>query len=155
MNITLIENWNSVVNNNDRVFMLGDFCFSEKNKIIEIGKQLRGRKTLILGNHDGAALSTYYEAGFEMVSKYPIFLNGFLLSHYPLPDSRFINIHGHIHNNSIEKIDYLKLEENPELKDMYVNVSADVIGYVPISLDEVKLIQSKFQIKKFDKIIDS
>lgn len=138
MNITLIENWNSVVNNNDRVFMLGDFCLSGKNKIVEIGKQLRGRKTLILGNHDGAALNTYYEAGFEMVSKHPIFLNGFLLSHYPLPDPRFINIHGHIHNTSIEEVDYLKLDVNPELKDLYVNVSCDVINFTPIDFNKIK-----------------
>lgn len=138
MNATLIENWNSIVNNNDRVFMLGDFCLSGKDKIIEIGNQLKGRKTLIMGNHDSGALSTYYEAGFEMVSKYPIFLNGFLLSHYPLPDPRFINIHGHIHNTSIEEVDYLRLDANPELKDLYVNVSCDVMKFKPIALDEIK-----------------
>lgn len=73
MNETLINNWNSVVKNNDRVFMLGDFCLSGKDKIIKIGNQLNGRKTLIIGNHDSASLRVYYEAGFEMVSKHTLF----------------------------------------------------------------------------------
>ena len=59
------------------IFVLGDFCLSGKNKIIEIGKQLNGRKTLILGNHDSASIKTYYEAGFEAVSKYPIIIEDF------------------------------------------------------------------------------
>ena len=65
MNKTLIDNWNKVVRKEDKVIMNGDFALSGKDKIIEIGQQLNGRKTLVLGNHDGASLKTYYEAGFE------------------------------------------------------------------------------------------
>lgn len=140
MDKILINNWNSVVKNNDRVFMLGDFCLAGKGKIIEIGNKLNGRKILITGNHDNGALSTYYKAGFEMVSKYPIFLDGFLLSHCPIPDCRFYNIHGHIHNESIENVDYLHLhlDSNSGLSKLYFNVSADVINFIPISLDDIK-----------------
>lgn len=138
MDKILVSNWNSVVKNNDRVFMLGDFCLAGKNKIIEIGNKLNGRKTLIMGNHDSAALSTYYKAGFEMVSKYPIFLEGFLLSHRPIPDCRFYNIHGHIHNTSIKVIDNLHLDTNSDLYKLYYNVSADVINFTPVSLNEIK-----------------
>ena len=60
MNQVLIKNWNNTVKKEDRIFVLGDFCLSGKNKIIEIGKQLNGRKTLILGNHDSASIKTYY-----------------------------------------------------------------------------------------------
>lgn len=74
MNGALIHNWNKIVKNNDRVFMLGDFALCGKDKIIEIGQQLNGRKILIMGNHEGASLSTYYNAGFEMVSRFPLFL---------------------------------------------------------------------------------
>lgn len=85
MNEILINNWNRVVTDNDRIFCLGDFCLSGKNKIIELGNRLKGRKTLILGNHEHASLKTYYMAGFEIVSKYPILLNDiFILSHRPL-----------------------------------------------------------------------
>ena len=130
MNNTIISNWNKVVKSNDQVFMLGDFALCGKDKIIEIGQQLNGRKTLILGNHDGASLSTYYNAGFEMVSKFPIiFQDFFILSHQPvefLPSNTpFVNIFGHVHDDirfptitarsvcvSVERWDYLPVEFN-------------------------------------------
>lgn len=138
MNQVLIKNWNNTVKKEDRIFVLGDFCLSGKDKIIEIGKQLNGRKTLILGNHDSASIKTYYEAGFEMVSKYPIFLKGFLLSHEPIPDCRFINIHGHIHNKSIEEIDYLYFDKMPELKELYYNVGVDTNNFKPVSFKDIR-----------------
>ena len=138
MNQVLIKNWNNTVKKEDRIFVLGDFCLSGKDKIIEIGNQLNGRKTLILGNHDSASIKTYYEAGFEMVSKYPIFLKGFLLSHEPIPDCLFINIHGHIHNKSIEEIDYLYLDKMPELKELYYNVGVDTNNFKPVSFKDIR-----------------
>lgn len=131
MNEILINNWNSVVKNSDRVFMLGDFCLSGKDKVIEIGRQLNGRKTLILGNHDSASLKTYYEAGFEMVSKYPIFIEGrFLLSHEPviIYDETIYNIYGHMHMHP----DYKTFDRYSAC------ISVERINYTPISLDEIK-----------------
>ena len=48
----LIKNWNSVVGKNAIVYVVGDFARCGKQKIIEIGQRLNGRKRLILGNHD-------------------------------------------------------------------------------------------------------
>ena len=59
MTDTLIKNWNGVVGKNDIVYVVGDFALCGKQKIIEIGQQLNGRKRLILGNHDQASLDTY------------------------------------------------------------------------------------------------
>ena len=129
MDKILINNWNSVIKNNDKIFMLGDFCLAGRDKIIEIGNKLNGRKTLIMGNHEGGALSTYYKAGFEMVSKYPILLdNIFILSHYPIENTIYHNIHGHIHNKELNLLN----------KEMYHNVSSDVINFTPVNLDEIK-----------------
>ena len=130
MNDTLIYNWNKIVKNNDRVFMLGDFALCGKDKIIEIGQKLNGRKILILGNHDRASLTTYYTAGFEMVSKFPIiFQDFFILSHEPIEflplNTPFVNIFGHVHNDmrfptitprgacvSVERWNYMPVEFN-------------------------------------------
>lgn len=132
MNRELIKNWNSVVKNSDRVFCLGDFCLSGKDKVIELGNKLNGRKTLILGNHDSCSLKTYYNAGFEMVSKYSICLEykKIILSHKPIEyiPFGFINIHGHIHNK--------KIKEFTDSKG-YFNVSADCINFTPICLDSI------------------
>ena len=48
----LIKLWNNVVGNNDIVYVVGDFALCGKQKIIEIGQRLNGRKRLIMGNHD-------------------------------------------------------------------------------------------------------
>lgn len=48
----LIENWNSVVKQEDTVFHLGDFCFGGFQKWKDIRDQLNGHIILILGNHD-------------------------------------------------------------------------------------------------------
>ena len=102
--------------------MLGDFALCGKDKIVEFGQQLNGRKMLILGNHDGASLSTYYNAGFEMVSRFPLLWHDFILSHEPIENCQYINIHGHLHQKSV-----MDCEDFHRGKQFYINVSADNI----------------------------
>ena len=62
MNETLIDNINSVVNNKDTLYLLGDISHKipveEANTLI---KRINGRKILIRGNHD----KHYDESLFE------------------------------------------------------------------------------------------
>lgn len=135
MNNALINNWNSIITNNDRVFMLGDFCLTGKDKIIEVGRALNGRKTLIMGNHESGSKNTYYQAGFEYISKYPILYNNqILFSHEPIPNTKYFNIHGHIHNKDITEIDYITGNYH-----LYFNVSAEKINYTPINLKDIPI----------------
>lgn len=127
MDNALIHNWNKVVKNNDRVFMLGDFALCGKDKIIEIGQKLNGRKILILGNHDGASLSTYYNAGFEMVSRFPLFWNNIILSHKPVENCQYPNIHGHLHQKTVFDCPDFQIGSN-----IYINVSVDQLGFKPV-----------------------
>ena len=139
MNDTLIYNWNKIVKNNDRVFMLGDFALCGKDKIIEIGQKLNGRKILILGNHDRASLSTYYNAGFEMVSKFPIiFQDFFILSHEPIEflplNTPFVNIFGHVHNDM----------RFPTITSRGACVSVERWNYMPVEFNQlISLIKSE------------
>lgn len=132
MNEKLIENWNKVVGKQDRVFMMGDFALCGKEKIIEIGKRLKGKKILILGNHDGASLKTYYEAGFEMVSKFPIlFEEFFVLSHMPQyiqENGVYANIFAHVHTNPMYK----------SVSSRSFCTSVERINYTPISFEIIK-----------------
>jgi calcineurin-like phosphoesterase family protein len=55
MNRVLIANWNKVVVSNDKdiVWVLGDFALgTTEREMAEIFYQLRGRKKLVIGNHD-------------------------------------------------------------------------------------------------------
>lgn len=132
MNAQLVANWNKAVRADDKVIVVGDFALAGKEQIISVGNQLNGRKTLILGNHDGASLKTYFEAGFEIVSPYPIVLEEFfIISHYPQfveNQGLFANIYAHVHNMA-------------EYKDYTARtfcVSAERINYTPIDFEEIK-----------------
>ena len=131
MNEQEVQNWNNTVSKKDKVFMVGDFALANKAKIIEIGQRLNGRKTLILGNHDHESKYTYYEAGFEYVSRYPIIFEDFyIISHQPQfiqSNGVYANIFAHVH-------------DNPEYTDCSSRsfcVSAERINYTPIEFNEI------------------
>lgn len=106
MNKALIENWNSVVGENDKVIHLGDFCFGNKTKAESIIKQLHGKIDLVMGNHDRLKIQDYYNMGFHRVYDRPIVShNFFILSHAPLQWIKegdvYANIFGHVHDMKV------------------------------------------------------
>lgn len=52
MNHTIVNNWNSVVNKEDRVYHLGDFAMGNKQHWKRFCKALNRYKILVRGNHD-------------------------------------------------------------------------------------------------------
>ena len=131
MNLYLIEQWNKTVSESDEVLCLGDFCLAGARRVEEIGQALKGRKMLILGNHDGASMNTYHNAGFYKISSYPIYKDGILFSHYPITDTPVPNVHGHIHDKKLCGVN--------RPTEMYFNVSVDVLPHwKPINLEEIK-----------------
>lgn len=130
MNEVLIKNWNSVINEDDIVYVLGDFCFGNKEMLREIVSQLKGRKILILGNHDRLTKGAYLDVGFETVTKNPIIVDGdFILSHHPLQGDlgRFYNIHGHKH----------KLPSEAQFSPKHFDIGVDDHNFFPHNLDTV------------------
>ena len=142
MNEQLIKNWNSVVGKNDIVYVVGDFALCGKQKIIEFGQCLNGRKRLILGNHDQASIETYRAAGFEFVYNHPIVLEEFfVVSHEPMvgfsPSMAFANIFAHVH-------------DNPAYTDCSARsfcVSAERICYEPIDFETIKAMMATFEVE--------
>ena len=68
----LIERWNTVVTDDDMVFHLGDFAMAlheRADRVRWIFSRLRGRKHLVLGNHDvdkhGNPHATLLSLGWE------------------------------------------------------------------------------------------
>ena len=137
MNKTLINNWNSVVDSDDTVYFLGDFCLGSKDNIINIFNQLNGNKILVRGNHDRGTVAFYERVGFKVLTNAPIKIDEYkiLLSHAPVPDNviphGYINIHGHIHNKKI-------CDNYPDYNsDIHFNVSSDAILFKPITLNKI------------------
>lgn len=134
MNEKLIENWNSVVKPQDKIYHLGDVTFGNKNKYItDIHKRLNGRKRLIVGNHDDVKFLSPY---FEKVSMWRMWYDlDILMTHVPvhpsvLEENRFrsnevINVHGHIHET-----------QSPGAN--YKCVCVEQINYTPIHIEDLK-----------------
>lgn len=101
-NAGVIARWNEVVGDEDTVYVLGDLAICKKyNRIAAWVSQLRGRKILVMGNHDYLKVEEYYKMGFVRVYDHPVLLRGrFILSHAPLnvpAGMPYYNIFGHVH----------------------------------------------------------
>ncbi|WP_252230709.1 metallophosphoesterase [Clostridium sp. ZBS15] len=132
MDRELINRWNSVVTDDDTIFMIGDFSLHPKEKTKEICNKLKGEKILISGNHDNNSEEYYYECGFKNVYQYPIILEEFwMISHKPLylnKNMPYANIYGHVHGNEMY-VDYSKQS---------FCACVERINYTPISWEQIK-----------------
>lgn len=126
MDEALIQNWNSVVNDQDRVYVVGDFCINKKS--IQVAGLLKGRLVLIKGNHDIFKLNLYTPF-FEDIRAYHVF-DKILISHIPVHESqkdRYVNnVHGHLHDRKLDD-------------PWYHCVSVEQIGFTPIHYEDLKL----------------
>jgi len=145
----LVNYWNSIVDERDIVFVIGDFSDNPHNLNQDFGllHKLHGTKTLILGNHDfhfrtldywkgglqdkmdGA--SYWLNAGFDRVvdDRLELELLGvhFLLTHEPVDTEPGVyNVHGHNH-------------EHTSSDPAKINVAATVNRFKPVSLFELAL----------------
>ena len=153
MNQALVDNWNSVVGEDDTIYFLGDFCFCPVPQAKEIFSQLKGKtKILIRGNHEKSS-ATMKEIGFDEVYE-KLFLSfrgkNFLLCHYPY--QQFINpekprkyhkqypvwsgedalLRGHSHSLPEDTLKYIQVADR---RIPMLDVGCDGNDYRPISLD--------------------
>jgi len=126
MDETMIDNWNKVVSDKDKVYHLGDLTFSN-TALNRVMPRLKGTKVLIKGNHDNLKLSAYAKY-FKDIRSYHI-LDKFVMSHIPIhPDSLYrwkANLHGHLHS---------KVLDDPK----YVNLSVERINFTPKNFEEIR-----------------
>lgn len=107
MDNCLINMWNNTVNDNDLVYILGDFSWYGGAKTIEILKRLKGRKILIVGNHDCNYLDKidFDKSLFEEICYYKEIKRNkrlICMMHYPIAnwngeEHGSIHLFGHIH----------------------------------------------------------
>lgn len=133
----LIYNWNSVVKNNDLVFILGDLSFYNAETTNNIIKRLNGHKVLIVGNHDSTFINKklFDTTQFELITDYlQINYKGIIITmmHYPImsydgmyKEKGYIHLFGHIHS-----VPHYTLPKHS------YNVGVDVNNYKPIHIDK-------------------
>ncbi|HVP96003.1 2'-5' RNA ligase family protein [Methanoregula sp.] len=129
MDRVLIANWNCCISGDDKVYFLGDLRYGKQARPeTEYKTLLNGNITFLAGNHDRSKETTITSAtltwdGME-----------FLLVHDPANAPAGYSgwiIHGHHHNNDLRAFPFM----DPVRKR--INVSIEVIGYCPVSLQEI------------------
>lgn len=132
MDEVLIKNWNSEVNPEDIVYVVGDFGANGREK--EYLSRLNGIKYLIKGNHDTKSNEYYRAAGFKEVYDKPIVLENFwIISHEPLymnVNMPYANIFAHVHNSPLFK----------DFSACHFCASAERINFTPILFDDIKVL---------------
>lgn len=139
MNEAFIAAWNSRVSGGDTVYIVGDMFFrcADPKPILQ---RLKGKKRLLLGNHDGSwtgklDLSRYF-ASVDSLLEISDGKHGLTLCHYPLLTwkhaKRSYMIHGHIHNDT--SADYWPLLCR---RERVLNAGVDINGYQPVTFDEL------------------
>lgn len=146
---TIVHNWNSVVNSDDDVYLLGDLMLNDNDRGSELLNKLNGQfKLIILGNHDTISRKELYkdimrnhndDSSCHIYEAKTINLGKwrFYLSHYPTITANFnddkkhlplVNLFGHTH--SFDKF----YNNNPY---MY-NVSLEAHNMFPVNLEQIK-----------------
>lgn len=129
MNEWIIDNLNDHLTKKDHLVITGDVAFNAK--ALKLLKDIKGTKTLVLGNHDKQATAEYMKYFGKLhglLRKYEC-----IFSHCPLHPQELLyrkwclNVHGHIHH----------VEKDIQTPN-YLNVNMDVMGIKPLSLDELK-----------------
>lgn len=138
----MIEWYNELVADTDRVYILGDVAFTNRNMHRSVGR-LKGRKVLVPGNHEPPKMRQYFDL-FDDVRGY-IVKKGFIMSHIPIHEqslSRWqLNIHGHLHRNTVKinpNITGAKLNPDWEREDTrYYCACVEHTNFRPKLLDEI------------------
>ena len=147
MNETLIENWNHRVSGMDTVYIVGDMFFRclDAEAIL---RRLKGKKRLIVGNHDSSWMNKVdlnrYFVSVDRLLEISDGKHALTLCHYPLLTwnhaKKSYMIHGHIHADT--SADYFPLICN---RSNVLNAGVDINGFMPVSFDE--LFQNNEQFK--------
>lgn len=161
------ENWNSVVHNNDNVYILGDIGREGSNKdneyLCEIISTLKGNKILIQGNHEKMKDNRLRQLFVEIVPYKEITDNyngvnhNLVLCHYPIlfwngQHKHWIHLYGYVHmsdewdvyKHSLQYLnDFFKdktlkgYTDCPPVEAYNVGACLPYIGYQPRTLKEI------------------
>ena len=151
----LITAWNSCVQPNDSVYILGDFIFRSTVSTDNYLSRLKGKKHLLLGNHD-----TNWIKKVDL-TKHFVTVEKFLeishcqyrmtLCHYPLMSWNSMSkgsymIHGHIHNNRDASY-FSMLQKMLNL----LNAGVDINYFHPVRFDELVKNNEVFKSERTEK----
>ena len=147
MNESIIKNWNSVVNWDDEVYLLGDCMLNNNAEGLKCLNRLAGKIYILTGNHDtttriqeyvnirptilhlGLAYILKYEGYHFYLSHYPVLCGNYDDKDKPLK-KKLISLCGHYHTKD-PFIDWNK--------DLIYHCELDAHNNMPICIDDIIL----------------
>ncbi len=147
MDESIISNWNKYVTGDDTVYVLGDMFYRCTNPK-KILCRLKGKKRLIIGNHDASwmsevLLSNYFESvDFKRI----VLLEEYELTLCHEPDLQWKKskyaymIYGHIHNRTDLYYWPLLCQCNH-----YLNAGVDINAFRPVTFEEMVINNQEFK----------
>lgn len=137
----LIDAWNSRVQKEDEVYIVGDFVYRASHSIEYYAKQLKGQKYLILGNHDKLQPSDEkYFVGIDKMKHISDVYKGInhqiCLCHFPLAEwngyyKGHYHIYAHIHNHTNDTYQIMKNRNHA------LNAGCMINNYMPVTFSEL------------------
>lgn len=144
MDETLIEKWNSVVSEEDDVYIVGDFIYRSSHVATYYLKRLKGHKHLIIGNHDLKTLEDEKACEyFDSIERLGYVKDGdvdVVMCHYPIAEwngkrrkkNKSYHVYSHIHNRKNPTYDYMKKQAGA------LNAGCMINDYIPVTLEQLK-----------------
>ena len=111
MDLEMIRRWNSVVGDHDLVYHLGDFCSGGQERCRELLSRLKGRKFLVMGNHDSYLSPQQWRDPLYVTRNMP-----------------YANLYGHVHSSPTYR----------SVSSRSACVSVERIYYTPILLETLR-----------------
>lgn len=147
MNEKMIGNWNDRVSGMDTVYIVGDMFFRCSDAEV-ILKRLKGKKKLIVGNHDSSWINKVdlkrYFVSVDNLLEISDGKHALTICHYPLLTWKHAQksymVHGHIHADT--SADYFPLICN---RPNVLNAGVDINGFMPVTFDELVENNNKFK----------
>lgn len=132
----IVNRWNEVIHKKDTVVIGGDIAMNKKHyhKL----DQLKGRKIIVLGNHDERQDVRSLLEHVDQVASVMRFTRSekVYFTHIPVHPREFVkrmqfNIHGHLHEESVKTLG--GTADDPR----YICVSMEQIEYTPKTLEQL------------------
>ena len=136
----LIEAYEKTIKKQDIVWFLGDVAFDKRG--LDVIGNLKGRKRLVLGNHDLATTNADQLAVFEEIHGM-VRYKKLWLTHCPIHPQEMRkcvgNVHGHCHQYQITKRNwYGRKIIDPQYLNVCVEINYQKFNSPFITLDQVK-----------------
>ena len=130
MDESLISNWNSKVEKNDHIYIVGDFTMG--SNATTYLRRLNGRKHLVRGNHDNEpkldhGWTSIHDLRTVKVGSQPIVLCHYALRVWDKSHYGSYHCYGHSHGKLPDDLDSLSLD-----------VGVDCHSYFPLEFEEIK-----------------